>query len=97
MGERWVWRAMGGALGGSEGLIWSRAEGRTERGCVPRRRHHPQQRVDIRRSRFLQTLTPPVTLLRLIPLARDTVALRFAGGALGEGNSGRMPLPLFTF
>jgi len=55
-----------------------------ERGCVPRRRHHPQQPVDIRRSHFLRTLIPSVTLLRLIPLARDTVALRFAGDASGE-------------
>lgn len=34
-------------------------------------------------SRFLQTLSSPVMLLRLIPLARDTVALRFVGDALG--------------
>ena len=42
---------------------------------------HPQEPVDIHRSRFLQTFIPPVTWLRLIPLARDTVALRVAAAS----------------
>ena len=55
-----------------------------ERGCVPRRRHHPQQPVDIRRSHFLRTLIPSVTLLRLIPLTR----MRWRGTQSRSGSRG---------
>ena len=51
---------------------------------MPRRRHNPQGRVDIPRPHFRHTLISSVTLLRLMPQVRHTVALRFAGDALGE-------------
>ena len=51
---------------------------------MPRRRHHPQGRVDIRQPHVLRTFIPSVTLLRLMPQVRHTVALRFAGGSGGR-------------
>ena len=68
--------------------IPSRAMGRTERGCVPRRRHHPQQSSPTHRSHFLHTPSPLTALLRLVPQTGYSRAPSAAGAPLNEGSVG---------